>query len=75
MILTNKIGSIEVASKPDDAYWTVDRVDIYDDEHELLTDIDPDYSQINQPFEHLEDMLQRVADYFKVDVSVVTIED
>lgn len=40
----------------------------------MIEDIEIDYQQINQPFEDSIDMLQRIADYFGVDVSQVSID-
>jgi hypothetical protein len=52
-----------------EAYWECGAIKIFDNNN--VIEIGIDYSKINQPFEKLDDMLTRVAEYFTVDVDIV----
>ena len=67
--LSDKIAKIEVQSEGD-VYWECGSIGIFD-EYSNEIDIDFDYSDINQPFEDLDEMLERVAEYFGVDRDLV----
>jgi hypothetical protein len=48
----------------------VEQSRFFDDNNNVI-EIGIDYLKINQPFEKLDDMLTRVAEYFSVDVDIV----
>lgn len=72
--LKDAVTRIEVMNDNEDSYWTADNIELFDEDGDDM-DINIDYTQINQPFENSDEMLERVADYFGVDVSIVSLCD
>jgi hypothetical protein len=67
--IRNSIARIEVMTDGG-LYWEVGAIELSDDNNNVI-EIEIDYSKINQPFEELDDMLTRIAEYFSVDVDIV----
>lgn len=72
--LKNTVNRIEVVNDNEDGYWTVGSIELFDEDGDDV-DVNIDYTQINRPFENSDEMLERVADYFGVDASIVSLYD
>ena len=72
--LKDTVTRIEVMNDNEDGYWMAGDIELFDEDGDDV-DVNIDYTQINQPFENSDEMVERVADYFGVDVSIVTLCD